>query len=373
MTIDFALLGHPASLDHVINLLPRFKPELEAMQSRRSMVAAAFEAMGPFTTEDLLIVSKPDGKPVRGRLIICPFLPEHVQSPAGLSAANRKTRAGIALAKELGAKIVGLGGFTSIVGGAEGERLPQEFGLAITSGNTLTAALAMTQMQSLLTRLDWSLEGRTVAVVGATGDIGRACTLALVSEHKASRLILIARNRAKLDALCDEIRSSYGDSVSTWASTDVKDAARADLIVTAASAASPLFSEGGLMPGTIVCDISYPSTLAYASEPRPEVIAFQGGLATTGSPLPILDYTLLPSANLLHGCFAETITLALAERYESYSIGQGHITPERMQDIYKLARAYRFNAAPVYKGKHRLVDDDLSAFLRYAEALREDR
>jgi len=175
MTIDFALLGHPASLDHVIDLIPRFQPEAE-VPTDRAAAAAAFEQVPPFTTEDLLIISKPDGKPVRGRLIICPFLPEHVQSPSQFSAANRKTRAGLTLAKELGAKIVGLGGFTSIVGAAQSDRLPQEFGFAITSGNTLTAALAVAQVQNLLTRLDWSLAGRTVAVIGATGDIGRACS-----------------------------------------------------------------------------------------------------------------------------------------------------------------------------------------------------
>jgi fatty aldehyde-generating acyl-ACP reductase len=372
--IQFALLGHPASLAHVRSLVPHILPELEtdASSMDSDTLTASFESLLAFPIEDTLTVTKPDGSAVRGRLIICTFLPEHTQTPSQLSTAAKKTREGMQLAKDLGAGIVGLGGFTSITGGALGASLPQSFGIAATSGNALTAALAIAQIKDLFNRLSWIAHDHTAAIIGATGDIGRACTLALISELKISRVVLIARNQSRLESLKAEALV-LNPKLNIWISADVKDAARADLILAATSAPGPLLNEADLFPGTIVCDVGYPRTVAYAAEPRPEVLVFHGGLASTHTPLPITDYTLLPASNLLHGCFAETIVLALAERYESYSIGQGTITLDRMHAIFDLARAYRFSPAPIYKNNHRVTADDLATFARYAEALREDR
>ncbi len=90
------------------------------------------------------------------------------------------------------------------------------------------------------------------------------------------------------------------------------------------------------------------------------------GRARANTPFPNRAYTLLPSAHLLHGCFAETLALALAGRYESFSLGQGHITLERMQSILELARSQGFQPAPLYHGSHFITTTDLENFLRQA-------
>lgn len=382
--INFALLGHPASLDHVAELLPRVRPGLDAdlVRTNKTMLAKAFEWSSSFVTDDELWIPRPDGSALQGKLIICTFLPEHAHSPKQLSAAYQKTREGVIMARDLGAKIVGLGGFTSIVGGAQEEKLPKELGIATTSGNSLTAALAIAQLTNLLDQLRWTLAERTVAVLGATGDIGKACALALIAQLGARHLLLVARNRAKLEKLRVELNEFFAtqmigatevEGIDIQVSGNPLDTARADIIVAATSAAGPLLSESDLLPGSIVCDIGYPNTIAYSSEPRLDVLAFHGGLADSPYDLPITHYTFLPSPNLLHGCFAETLTLALSNRYESYSLGQGHITLERMQTIFDLAQTHGFQPAPLYRNAQPLTDSDLDSFARYAAALREDR
>ena len=366
--IDFALLGHPASLDHIVELLPRVRPGLAGnlARSNKVLLAKVFEWSSPFAVEDDLWIPRPDGSALQGKLIICTFLPEHAQSPKQLSAAYQKTREGVTLARGLGAKIVGLGGFTSIVGGAHGEKLPKELGIATTSGNALTAALAIAQLTALLARLRWTLTGRTVAVLGATGDIGKACALALIAQLGARRLLLIARNRAKLEKLKIELGDFVdGVGIEIQISADPHDTTHADVIVAATSAAQPLLSESDLRPGSIVCDIGYPNTLAYSPEPRPDVLAFHGGLAASPYQLPLTLYTRLPSPDLLHGCFAETLTLALANRYESYSLSQGHLTLERLQTIFHLAQTHGFQPAPLYRGPRLITDTDLETFAQY--------
>jgi len=222
--IDFALLGHPASFDHVVELLPYLRPDLRAsnVRAHKTALTKAFEWSSPFAAADDLIVPRADGSTLRGKLIICTFLPEHAQSPKQLSAAYQKVREAMRIAQEAGAKIVGLGGFTSIVAGAQGEKLPREFGLAATSGNSLTAALAMAQIKTLLHRLNKRLSGRTVAVLGATGDIGKACTLALLAGG-VTKLILVGRNWMKLESLRKELAGRPG--VEVVAATDPRVAA----------------------------------------------------------------------------------------------------------------------------------------------------
>ncbi|MEK6573216.1 MAG: hypothetical protein AABZ58_02710 [Chloroflexota bacterium] len=373
--INFALLGHPAHYDHVADLLARLRPGMgaEKAYAHKKSLGKAFEWSSTFAANEELIVPMADGSQLRGKLIICTFLPEHAHSPKQMAAAYQKTRDGVRIAKQMGARIVGLGGFTSIIGGTLGDRLPYEFGIATTSGNTLTAALALGQIKSLLSKLHWTLAGQTVAVLGASGDIGRACTQALATQLQVKRLILIARNRAKLEAMKFDLQATDRGQTEILVSTRVAEARRAELIITATSAAGPLLSEADLMPGTIVCDIGYPHTLAYAPEPRPEVLLFHGGLAEAPFELPITHYSLLPRPDILYGCFTETIALAMAGRYESYSLGQGRITLERMQAILDLAQSFGFRPAPLYRGNRLITDDDIAAFGRYAAALREDR
>jgi len=364
--IQFALLGHPANYEHVADLILRLRPSMGAkkVHAHEKSLAKAFEWSSSFAADEELSVPRADGSTLTGKLIICTFLPEHAHSPRQMSAAYKKTREGVRLAKELGARIVGLGGFTSIVGGAQGEKLPAEFGIAATSGNSLTAALAMAQLNLLFSRLEWTLDGQTAAVLGATGDIGRACALALTRESKLKRLILIARNKSKLESFAKEMQS-IGSGIEVETSADAKAAIRARLIVAATSSATPLIAEAELQPGTVVCDIGYPNTLAYAPGPRPDVLAFHGGLALAPFQLPITNYTLLPAPELLHGCFAETIVLALADQYESFSIGQGRITLDRMDEILELAQALGFRPAPLLRNTQPISGEAVARFDRH--------
>ncbi|HEX6557040.1 MAG TPA: hypothetical protein VF026_30030 [Ktedonobacteraceae bacterium] len=368
-TIDFALLGHPASYEHMGDIFIHSRPDFnrEKLTKYKATLEKIFEWTPSYASRDLLLIPMADGRQVSGRLIFCNFLPETIHSPRKMLAAYKKMRDGCNVAKDLGAKVVGLGGFTSIIGGTQGERESEELGIAITSGNSLTAALAIAQLDKLLSRLDWDLSNRTVAVVGASGDIGRACAMALTP--RARQMLLIARNRAKLD----ELRYEMPASAEIHVSTDVQDAVHASVIIAATSASQPILSETDLRPGTIVCDVGYPKNLSYASDPRPGVLAISGGLAEMPFALDITYYTQLPAPTVMYGCFSEAMILAMAGRYESYSIGQGRITQEKMENILALAHAYGFQPASLFRGKTPVTDETLSLFLQYSYQPKEVR
>ena len=243
------------------------------------------------------------------------------------------------------------------MGGAQGEDLARDLGLAVTSGNSLTAALALAQLDELRRRLEWRLGERTVAVVGASGDIGRACSLALAP--RVRRLLLVARNRARLEAL----RKELPPGVEAHVSTDVADARRASVLVAATSAPAAILAETDLEPGTVVCDVGFPKSLSYSPSPRVDVLAFSAGLAEMPFDLDLVYYTRLPTARLMYGCFSEAIVLALSGRHESYSSGQGRLTLERLDHILSLAREHGFRPAPCYRGRRAIGAPEIATFL----------
>lgn len=362
--LDFALLGHPDGYDHLGELIVHSRPDYDRskLEKYQATLTKFFEWSPSYASKTPLVACGPNGERREGRLVIATFMPDALNSPRSMMTAYKKTYAGVALARDRGAKIVGLGGFTSIVGGAQGEKLANELGVATTSGNTLTAGLALAQMDALLSRLGWTLAGKTVAIIGASGDIGRACTFALAG--RAAKTLVIARNRAKLEAL----RAELPEALDVRVSTDLADALQAEVILAATSASEPILSEAALKPGTLVFDISYPKNMAYSETPRGDVLVISAGLADVPFDFDIQYYTRLPTRTMLFGCFTETMVLALANRYESFSIGQGQITLEKMAEIVTLAGQFGVKPAPFYRGDVAIDDGVIEGFLRSVQA-----
>lgn len=356
--VSFALLGHPANYGHLRECVLQLFPG--QYDVHKESLLQAFEQTHSYALDLPIYARSANGQQASGKLVICTFLPERLDNARQLAMAHKKIIDGCRVAHGLGAKVIGLGGFTSIIGGTQGEWMATEINAALTSGNSLTAALALAQLDQLFGRLNWSLQGRSAAILGATGDIGRACALSLAA--RGVQLTLLARNKAKLAALHDELL------LETQITTDVKAALQADIIIAATSTVEPILAEADLHPGTVVCDIGYPKNLSYVPDPRSDVLVMSAGMAIMPFALNLTEYTRLPAANLMYGCFAEAMVLALARRYESYSIGQGRITLEKMATILSLSQQHGFHPAPLYRGD-RLIDDTvLETFLHQYDA-----
>ncbi len=90
-----------------------------------------------------------------------------------------RVRAAAACAIKAGAKIVSLGGFSSILIEGDLDQLPERHDTVFTTGNTLTVGFIVQGMRKMC-----ALEGRdirrsTLLIVGATGDVGSGCARCL--------------------------------------------------------------------------------------------------------------------------------------------------------------------------------------------------
>jgi predicted amino acid dehydrogenase len=359
--VRFALLGHPANYAHFTQLAqglsrPGGRPRLD---KHEKTFAAFVEWMPSYVTQHRPSVGL-RGRDLEGRLIVCPFFPDRISTPQQMKRAHDKVVAGCRLAKDLGASVVALGGFTSILEGAHGNALAEQLDLTITSGNSLTAALAAAQMRAALKAAGRPIEEETIAVLGATGDVGRTCTRMLAQHVK--RMILVARNRARLDAL----RSQIGSAIPVEIDVDPRAALAAGSVIAATSAADPVLHESELRPGTIVCDVGFPKNLSEAPASRDDVLIFSGGLGELPGPIDLHSYTGLPTPNLLHGCFCEGIVLAARPDQLMLAAPQGRAGADRANALFEAARELGIAPAPLYRGGRLIQHDEIAMMGRIA-------
>jgi predicted amino acid dehydrogenase len=355
---DFALIGHPFDLDHLYRYLKYHKSDLK--RPKDELLLKLFEWTPPFADRWIEVTSK-TGRTIRGKMIMCPLLPEMVKDSNNLrfrTLCIEKVIASLELASGLGAKISALGGFTSIADGDQGRLVAEKVpGLAVSSGNTLTAMAAADGVIRSSKLLGLNLSGATATVVGASGDIGLGCCRFLVP--KVKRLILVSRFAFNLQRIAKELRLS-GPAEVIVEPDSKKAVALSDVVITAASSVTPIFHQHDFKPGAIVCDVGYPKNIfADYAIARSEIFLFSGGLLESPTPV-LMTYDIgLPDPSVLYGCWSETIVLALERRYESFSLGRGHIVPERMQLIWDLAMKHGFRPAPFFYGEDIWSEDNI--------------
>ena len=110
------------------------------------------------------------------------------------------------MAERCGARILGLGAFTSVVGDA-GITVARQSKIAITSGNSLTALTALEATRSAAARMGISnLADCRAMVIGATGSIGSICARLLARE--VQEICLVSLEPARLVELQKSIQAS---------------------------------------------------------------------------------------------------------------------------------------------------------------------
>src|SRR6202142_1435443 len=165
------------------------------------------------------ITSAATGQQIKGWFIACPYTPKRMMELPERTVYRKIIQTG-RMAEGLGAQILGLGAFTSVVGDA-GITIAKQLEIPVTTGDSYTISLAVQAIRDAAKVMEIPLNGATAAIVGATGAIGRVCAELLAGD--VERLILIARDEKKLEALRDRLkaRAERGRSVD----------ARAELII----------------------------------------------------------------------------------------------------------------------------------------------
>jgi fatty aldehyde-generating acyl-ACP reductase len=292
-------------------------------------------------------VTSPTGAKARG-LYIDSFIPPDRLGPDYLHDNIARVRAAAAYAINAAAKVVSLGGFSSILIEGNFDQLPDRRHTVFTTGNTLTVGFIVQGVRKMCALEGRDLRESTLQIVGATGDVGSGCARCLAPFVK--RVLLTARNAQRLRNLAAELEAG---GVAVEIATGFQQFSReVDIVICAASLASPSLLLGHIAPGTIVCDAGYPKNLCPGAHP-PGARVFFGGLGQIAGRLHFMPdfHGVLnrhPFPDVAHGCLLEGMALALERRFEPFSQGRGFITPRRVGEIVTIAERHGIYLAPLY-------------------------
>lgn len=338
----FGFLIHPMDMEDVAR-----KYKIAKKISPR-VIGSVLKRRRPFVMSEITGVKSKTGKEAMGWFIAVPFLPNQFFDLEEDYVVEKIVKA-CEVGRREGAKIVGLGALTAIPGdgGREVARLAK---VPITTGNTYTIATAIEGTLEAARRMGIDIGSSTLAVVGATGSIGGACADALA--NRVGELILIGRDQDRLLALGDRI-SKKNKHVKI--STSVSSIRTADLIITVTGAIDSIIEPEDIKPGAVVCDVARPRDVSdLVAKTRNDVLVIDGGIVQVPGPVDFhLDFGL-PKRMAL-ACMAETMMLALEERYEDYTIGKD-ISIEKIEETMTFAKRHGFELAGLRSFEKKLTD-----------------
>ena len=314
----FPLLGKYLSAD-TINFLSRFFPPV-------------------YISHIVGVQSATTANKAEGWFVACPLTPQRMLSLPPQVVYKKIIQTG-QLAQKKGAKLLGLGAFTSVVGDG-GITIAQNLKIPVTTGDSYTVAVAVEAIIEAAELMGITLSQATGAVVGATGAIGKVCAQ-LLAPH-LNELLLIARRTYALDEVKALIESEHQTEVKT--STSIGNLVEADVIIAVSSAIDTIIEPQHLKSGAVVCDVARPRdvSIKVAAE-RSDVLVIEGGVVEVPGEVDFnFNFGFPPKT--VFACMAETMILSLDGKYENFSLGKD-VSLDKVQEISKLAKKHGFKLA----------------------------
>jgi predicted amino acid dehydrogenase len=241
-------------------------------------------------------------------------------------------RAGVDVARGLDCRVVGFGGYTSIV--TDSCRSLVDDRLALTSGNSFTVAAAIEALTE--TAASAGLRRRTLGVVGATGNIG--AMLAELASDRVEEVVLVGRPGAerRLSSAAQKLHCS------SRIATDMGALRDCTMIIAASNAPRPVIMPEHVDTGPVViCDVAAPSDVHPAvKRERPRAVVLKGGIARLPLNQDIRSNGVKYAPGRIYACMAESILLGMAgvNRHFSY----GPLESEKIHLIREIAREHGF-------------------------------
>ncbi|KAB1071350.1 hypothetical protein F6U93_01085 [Tamlana haliotis] len=344
--LDFAVIGHQDSWLNIKAFINGMR-SISVGELSMEHIKDTFCYIPPRSVFKMKVRSK-KGDTIHG-VYIETFLDPEKLGPQYIRGNIKKVNEAIAVAQKLNAKIIALGGFTSIV--LEGNLNPfNTTETKITTGNSLTSAFIIKGLENASKELNIDIKASQLLIIGATGDIGRACTNYF--KGKVKGLLLCARNKKRLELFSKEISK---EGIAVKYSTDLNHLIpEADIIISVASSKEIVIENH--KKSVLICDAGYPKNLEQKIDVKAGVSLFHGGMGQIEEGYDFHpDYTKYfykyPAPHIGHGCVLEAIVLAFENIFKNYSIGKGNITTDKIDQIYAMSVKHGIELAPFYNSQ----------------------
>lgn len=329
---QFAFMIHPLDATDVL------RKYAFAKKLPLRLVERMIRLIPPIKISDITGIQSQYGQ-AEGLFVACPLTSRQMVELPESYVLRRIINTG-KYAEKLGAKVLGLGAMTSVVGDA-GITVEKSLKIPVTTGNSYTVytALEGTKKAAKIMGVDW--KKAEIVVIGATGSIGSICAKMLSCDCKF--LTLVARDERKLEKLARQIY--YETGLAVRIDTEIKKVLhQADIIIAVSSAVDTLIDAKDLKEGAIVCDVARPRSVSKrVAELREDVLVIEGGLVEIPGDVDF-NFNFGYPPKLALACMAETIILALEKRWESYTLGR-ELTYKQVEEMGNMAQKHGFKLA----------------------------
>jgi predicted amino acid dehydrogenase len=340
--MKFAFVIHPLKAKELAAKYPvaRFLPDrvIEAIMAKKH----------PQVVSHITGIQSITGAITEGWFIGCPYTPNLMLRKLPLEQVYDRIAECATIAHDLGASIIGLGAFTSVVGDG-GITVAKRSSIAVTTGNSYTVATAIDGALKACDEVGIQPGSSILAVVGATGSIGRTCALILGPRFK--KTLLIGRDLQRTQEVADEVERAT-------ATTSFSALKEADLVVTVTSSDTAIIEPEHLKSGAVVCDVARPRDVSKkVIEQRPDVLVIEGGVVAVPGNVDFGFDFGFPQKTAF-ACMSETMILALENRAENFTLGKT-VSVEQVQEIQRLATKHGFELAGFRAFEHAVAQEGI--------------
>ncbi len=285
------------------------------------------------------------GAETEGWFIGCPLTPRQMIGGLPLEFVYDKIAECAQVGAAQGAQIIGLGAFTSVAGDG-GITVASRSPIPVTTGNSYTVATAIEGTLKACDLLELDTKGACIAIVGATGSIGKTC--ARILSPRFAETVLVGRDLDRTREFAKEVPNAL-------ASNEVLDIRRADVVITVTSSDAAVITPEHLKPGCIVCDVARPRDVSVrVAKERKDVLVIEGGVVEVPGDVQFnLDFGF--PEKTAYACMSETMILALEDRLENFTLGKD-VSVEQVEEMWRLAAKHGFKLAG-FRSFERAVDE----------------
>jgi len=355
-TDTFAFIIHPITIRKDVN---RKFPPLGTILPEPVIHWASQYFPPLYISEITGAVSQHTGREIKGWFLAVPFTPATMLKLPVQKVYHKIVATGLK-AERLGAKMLGLGAFTSVVGDA-GKTIAERLDMPVTTGDSYTVAIAIQAIYEAARQMEIDVAQASVAVVGATGAIGKACSRLLAKS--CGTLILVGR---RPDAVNEVREVCEGQHARVVGSTDIKAIYDAELILTVTSAVEAIIEPQHLKPGAVILDVARPRDVSVqVARERQDVLVIEGGMVEAPGPNVDFHFNFGFPPRKVFACMAETMALTMEGRYEDYSIGR-ELSIEKIEEIEKIATKHGFRLAGLRSFEQAVTPEAISHVLESA-------
>lgn len=324
----FAFVVHPIAAKDAARRYPILKYFPDAA------IEALMRRLKPQVVSHITGIESATGAKTEGWFIGLPMTPSMMVDPKRLEFTYDQIVQCAQLAKAVGADLIGLGAFSSVVGDG-GITIAERSPIAVTTGNSYTVATAIEGALKACEMVGIVPADSELCVVGATGSIGKTCARILAPKFRQT--LLLGRDLERTEAVAEELPRAR-------ASTDPQDKRTSDVLITVSSAGKEIVFPEHLKPGAVVVDVARPRDVSVrVNRERPDVLVLEGGVVRVPGDVDFRFNFGFP-AKTAYACMSETIMLALDGRAENFTLGKD-VSVDQVEETWRLAEKHGFELA----------------------------